>query len=263
MGAQLGGKGAFADINMTPLIDIVLVVLIIMMVNIPIQIEEMGLNLPSPLPPPTNQEPNPDQLVVMVYKDVNTKELSLALNRRVMKEDELFYEVTRRLKPMTNKIVFIDAHPMAQYGLIVDLMDTSREAGAEKVAFAKMKETGPLEATEVSPGSMPRGVTFGSPSVVGEMTEKRVYERFEPLQATVNGCYATALGANPSTVGRVVLRVDVGPQGELMDVSIQTDTTNDKALTECIKQTASGVKFEALGDEKTARIQYPFLFSPG
>jgi len=51
MGAQLGTKGAISDINMTPLIDIVLVVLIIMMVNIPIQIEEMGLKLPSNVPP--------------------------------------------------------------------------------------------------------------------------------------------------------------------------------------------------------------------
>jgi biopolymer transport protein ExbD len=258
LGAALGNKGAFSDINMTPLIDIVLVVLIIMMVNIPIQIEEMGLNLPmdKPITPPP--PPNPDQLVIALYEHGE-----VALNRRIMKDEELFYEITRRLKPMTNKIVFIDAHPLAQYGLIVDLMDTAREAGAEKVAFAKMKDMGPLEATEVSPGSMPRGVTFGSPSVVGEMTEKRAYERFEPLQATINGCYATALGTNPAIVGRAVLRVDVGPQGELMDVSIQTDTTNDKALTDCVQQTAGSLKFEELGEAKTARIQYPFLFSPG
>ena len=66
MGAQLGNSGAFSDINMTPLIDIVLVVLIIMMVNIPIQIEEMGLKLPSPLPPPPPPDVPVEQLVIAI-----------------------------------------------------------------------------------------------------------------------------------------------------------------------------------------------------
>jgi biopolymer transport protein ExbD len=60
MGAKLGGGGgAVSDINMTPLIDIVLVVLIIMMVNMPIQIEEMGVKLPgvSDKPPPRTDTP--------------------------------------------------------------------------------------------------------------------------------------------------------------------------------------------------------------
>ncbi|HMV68136.1 MAG TPA: biopolymer transporter ExbD [Myxococcota bacterium] len=263
MGAQLGGKGAFSDINMTPLIDIVLVVLIIMMVNIPIQIEEMGLNLPSPLPPPADQEPNPDQLVVMLYHDSATKETQLGLNRRIMKEDELFYELTRRLKPMSNKIVFIDSHPEVDYGRVIDMVDMSREAGAEKVAFAKMKETGPLEATSVSPGSMPRGVTFGSPSVVGEMTEKRAYTSFEPFQGAVTTCYAAALGANPAAGGRLVVSVDVGPAGEIMATAPVTDTVGDSQLMDCVLAVLPSLKFEALGDQKTARIHYPFLMSPG
>lgn len=263
MGAQLGGKGAFSDINMTPLIDIVLVVLIIMMVNIPIQIEEMGLNLPSPIqttPPPP---PNPDQLVIMLYKDAGSKEVSLGLNRRVMKEDELFYEVTRRLKPMTNKIVFIDSHPEVDYGRVIDMVDIAREAGAEKVAFAKMKETGPVEATSVSPGALPRGVTFGSPSVVGEMTEKKAYTAFEPHQPQITACYAAALGVNPQAAGRLVVRVDVGPSGEIMASEQVTDTINDPELMKCVLAVVPSLKFEELGPEKTARIHYPFLMSPG
>ena len=104
MGAQLGSKGAFGEINMTPLIDIVLVVLIIMMVNIPIQIEEMGVKLPGQKT--TNKPPNPnsEQLVVMLYDDGK-----VALNRRAMSEDKMLYEITRRLRPKTKKDVYIDA----------------------------------------------------------------------------------------------------------------------------------------------------------
>jgi biopolymer transport protein ExbD len=258
VGAQLGGGSAFSDINMTPLIDIVLVVLIIMMVNIPIQIEEMGLNLPNPLPPPTPVEPNPDQMVIALYEDGTS-----ALNRRVMKDDEMFYEMTRRLKPMTNKIVFVDSAPKVAYGRVIDAVDLAREAGAEKVAFAKLKETGPLEATSSSPGSMPRGVTFGSPSVVGEMTEKKAYEAFEKFHGMVQGCYAATLGATPTAGGRLIVFVDIGPSGEVMAKGIVTDTIGDATLPACITDKLPGTLFEPLGEGKTARVHYPFLMSPG
>ena len=68
MGAQMGSGSSFTEINMTPLIDIVLVVLIIMMVNIPIQVNEMGRKLPTKTtqPPPTTQKPQ--QLVIAAMK---------------------------------------------------------------------------------------------------------------------------------------------------------------------------------------------------
>ncbi|MBT3221098.1 MAG: biopolymer transporter ExbD, partial [Proteobacteria bacterium] len=137
MGAQLGAN-SFDDLNLTPLIDIVLVVLIIMMVNMPIEIEEMGVRLPSNQPAPEQPTENPDQLVIAVYENGD-----LALNRRLMTEEVLFYEVTRRLRPMRNKNVFIDGFPTVEYGRIIDMMDLAREAGAAKVGLAKLKDSGP------------------------------------------------------------------------------------------------------------------------
>ena len=101
MGASLGtGDGPNAELNLTPLIDIVLVVLIIMMVNIPIQIEEMNIKLPDPDPPDVI-EPCPDceQLVIALYGEGD-----MALNRKQMKEDVMLYEITRRLRPMNPKL---------------------------------------------------------------------------------------------------------------------------------------------------------------
>ena len=128
MGAQLGSKGSFNDINMTPLIDIVLVVLIIMMVNIPIQVNEMGVKLPSKtekLPPETQNKPQ--QLVIAIYENGD-----LALNRKLIAEEPLFFEMTRRLRNMEKKNAFVDAHPTVNYGRVVDMMDLAREAGAAK-----------------------------------------------------------------------------------------------------------------------------------
>jgi len=265
MGAQLGGSGgAMSEINMTPLIDIVLVVLIIMMVNIPIQVEEMGVKLPSETKVQTKQDPPADQLVVALYEDG-----SIALNRRAMSNEKLFFEVTRRLAPMSKKIVFIDAHPTANYGVVVDLMDMAREAGAQTVSLARMKDEGPAPVTEVDPGGLPRGVRAGTPNVVGAMTEKKAAEAFAPLKGQVDACYNSFLAQAPGASGRFILRVDVGPAGEVMDHSFKGSTMeNPELLQECISQYVPSLTFPAPGYDDsgtglTAGIHFPLLFSPG
>ena len=259
MGAQLGTKAAISEINMTPLIDIVLVVLIIMMVNIPIQIEEMGVKLPSVIDnPPPPEDPPPEQLVLALYDDG-----TIALNRTLMSEDKLIYEVTRRLRPMEKKRVFVDAGATVPYGQVVDAMDLAREAGAATVALARLKESGPLAATSVAPGAMPRGVTFGSPRVVGSISEKKADDAIKVLVPVANDCYNKRLAAKPGLSGRFIVKVAVGPQGEIMSHEIFSSTVEDDELAACVDAKVDGVKFEPLGEQLTALIHYPLLFSPG
>jgi biopolymer transport protein TolR len=266
MGAQLGNSGAFSDINMTPLIDIVLVVLIIMMVNIPIQIEEMGLKLPSPLPPPPPPETPVDQLVISVYApESEGAEPKIALNRRIMSEQEMLYEITRRLKPMTDKNVFIDAAKEVPYGRVVDMVDLGRAAGAANVGLAKMKDEGPLAALEVSTGAgMRRGVLLGSPQVRGEITEKVAYQSIQPLESAIEQCYLQRLAVKPDLTGNYIIYVEVGPQGEhLKPPVIESDAVGDPELKACIEPLIPNLSYRPLGDQKTAWIRYSILFSPG
>jgi biopolymer transport protein ExbD len=262
VGAQLGtGEGANADLNLTPLIDIVLVVLIIMMVNMPIQIEEMGLKLPNfenVNPPPP--DPNAEQLVVAAYADGR-----LALNRRLMTQDNLFYEVTRRLRGMDKKNVFVDADSTLPYGKVVDLIDLAREAGAVQVGIAKAKEGGPLEPTSVAEGSMPRGVTVGSPKVVGAITEKKADNALQAILPSINGCYAAALGAQPGLSGRLLVKTTIGPAGEHLEPPVIDvgSTIDDPALRGCIEALLPTIAYEPLGEGNTAVALYPLLFSPG
>lgn len=271
MGASVGQKGAFNDINMTPLIDIVLVVLIIMMVNIPIQIEEMGLKVPGPplVPPPPPCVENCEQLVLALYDDGR-----LALNREVMSEQNALYEMTRRLRSMAKKDVFIDASYKVPYGKVVESVDLAREAGAANVGLAKMKDTGPLEPTRVSAGSgMPRGIFIGSPLVRGGITEKKADESIQPLKGALTQCYLTALGGDPTLTGSIGLYFEVGPNGEtgfqeeaksyLKVPVVEKDDVGDAGLKACIEGLLPSVKFEALGEGKTAWIRYTLLFSPG
>jgi biopolymer transport protein ExbD len=270
MGAAVGKKGAMSDINMTPLIDIVLVVLIIMMVNIPIQIEEMGLKVPGPVvTPPPEPPPDSEQLVLALYEDGR-----MALNRQVMSQQTALYEMTRRLRGMTNKNVFIDAASTVKYGVVVNSVDLAREAGAANVGLAKMKPTGPLEPTSVAAGSgMPRGIFIGSPHVRGGITEKVADEALQPFKGGLNQCYANALGGNPGLTGSIGLYFEVGPNGEtgitpealafLKAPSVERDEVGDPGLKACIEAILPTVRYQPLGESKTAWIRYTILFSPG
>lgn len=267
MGASLGGDGVMADMNLTPLIDIVLVVLIIMMVNIPIQVEEMGIKLPNlqqDTPPPPPDPDRPEQLVIALYEDGQ-----VALNRKVFAEDKLLYEVSRRLRPMEQKDVFIDAAATVPYGRVIDMVDLAREAGAVKVGFAKMKVEGPRPPTSVDSGAMPRGVHIGSPTAIGSRTERQADRAIQGRKAMLESCYATALGRAPNLSGRLLLRVTVAPDGSLMaDESgqlarIATSNSGDEAFDECVRQVGERLEFQPTESDQTAIVQYPLLFSPG
>jgi biopolymer transport protein ExbD len=270
MGASLGTSSAFSEINMTPLIDIVLVVLIIMMVNIPIQIEEMGLKLPAPqLTPPPPQPPS-EQLVIQIYPPVSENTpATVALNLKLMGEEEMLFEITRRLRPMSNKNVFVDADPRVEYGDVIDMIDLARQAGAANVGLAKLKPEGPRPATSVSAGAgIPRGVFIGSPLVSGAITEVTADGVIQPLKGRILACYEQRLPQAPGITGSYSIYVEVGPLGELLSPPrVQDDTVGDEALSTCVTQVVQALKYAPLKsgnpDVTTAAIRYPVLFSPG
>jgi biopolymer transport protein ExbD len=259
MGAKMGG-GSFDDINMTPLIDIVLVVLIIMMVNIPIQVNEMGVKLPGPKPdvPPPPPEDVVEQLVLAYYEDGQ-----VALNRKAMTQENLFFELTRRLRAVEKKNVFIDAHPLANYGAVVDLMDMAREAGAEKVGLARMKDEGPASVTSVDSGAMPFGVFPGNPSVVGAMKETDADATLQKYLGNIVVCYKQGLAEKPGMSGRVIARLTVAPDGSLMGSKITQSSLENETTDTCIEELLATFSYPPLPPDKTAIVQYPLVFSPG
>jgi biopolymer transport protein TolR len=148
MGAKVGGSsaGGMDEINVTPLIDIVLVLLIIFMVLTPITLTKMASELPpqdqdDPPPPDPN---DPKQLLVAVYADN-----SVALNLKPLDEASLTQELRKQLlgRPAEKKNVFIDAHPDSSYDVVVHWIDVSRDAGAQRVGLAEFKEEGPVQLT--------------------------------------------------------------------------------------------------------------------
>ncbi|MDP2305236.1 MAG: biopolymer transporter ExbD [Pseudomonadota bacterium] len=157
-------QGGMDEINVTPLIDVVLVLLIIFMVMTPVTVRKMSSNLPPPdteEPPPPPPDTPPDQLMVAVYEDGK-----IALNLKEGTDEDLMKEVEQRLRSKAKKTVFIDAAPAANYGRVVQVMDLVRTAGAENVGLAELKEEGParLEPGQALPE--PAAAPAGAPGAV-------------------------------------------------------------------------------------------------
>ena len=106
--ALLNTPPSQSEINVTPLIDIVLVLLIIFMVLTPIMIYEISVNLPDNTETVEQDDVPKDQLLVAVCEDG-----SYTLNRKPFELDVLRDDLQKRLRSKAKKVVFVDAHPDA------------------------------------------------------------------------------------------------------------------------------------------------------
>ena len=128
------GKPAQHDINVTPLIDVVLVLLIIFMVLTPILIEEMAVHLPDKTETVEQEDMPEQQLVAATCADG-----TYALNRQVMDLPRMQDEIARQLRSKSSRVVFVDAHPDVDYARVVEMIDAVRAAGADTVGMATLK----------------------------------------------------------------------------------------------------------------------------
>ena len=163
MGMKLKGtesSGPNGDINVTPLIDVVLVLLIIFMVLTPIMINEMSVNLPDKTETVEQEDDVPkDQLLLAVCQDG-----SMTLNRSPFEVEALSETLTKRLRSKAKKVVFVDAHPDANYGRVITALDMARDAGAERLGMASLKTadnftacSAPVEAAAEDGAETPAG----------------------------------------------------------------------------------------------------------
>ena len=135
MAMGVGNLGSLkSDINVTPLVDVVLVLLIIFMVLTPLLQMGYDVNVPPKATAEASAVITKEQLIV-----TQKEEGKVYLNREQISIDQLPLRLTDILKHRSDKTVFLSADDDLNYGTVMTTMDIIRNAGAERVGIITEK----------------------------------------------------------------------------------------------------------------------------
>ena len=121
------GSAAMGDINVTPLVDVVLVLLLVFMVTAPMMSRGIDVSLPVADQPQTDPE---DRITVSV-----TAQGRVYIGDQPVAEPLLVEQLKGRLEGMASRVVYLRADEGLRYGRVIEVVDAIKRAGAEQIGF--------------------------------------------------------------------------------------------------------------------------------
>jgi len=138
-------KGLNSDINITPYVDILLVLLIIFMITAPMKQHDHPIRVPQPAPTTQQKDVKPDSIIVDMDLDHTVK-----LNMQPYTLDKLESTLTEIFRRRATKSLFIRGDSSLPYGDVFVLMDIARRSGAADIALLAKKDNNPPSTASAS-----------------------------------------------------------------------------------------------------------------
>ena len=268
MGAKIGGSGGpQADINVTPLVDIVLVLLIIFMVITPL----LAKNIPIEVPQKTELDEPPEeiqeQVVLKLFADGHAE-----LNRTPVTPEELEGRLRTKMAGRSQRVMFFEGEDDAVYGFAVKLMDIARGAGVATIGImtpgATENDASALGADAYAAayggkqaGSGPRlgRIGAGAPTILGKADPAAVSAVVQRYQSDLLACYEIDAAKGSAISGPVGTKAEISGSGAGRSANTQSSTLGSPSAEACIAARFKSMSF-ASGSPGT--ISFPLGFEP-
>ncbi len=135
-----GGGGAMGDINVTPMIDILLVLLIIFMVIVPVTPKGLDALVPQPPKDPQKQQQQPnDRTIVVQVENVPGHAPTYKINETPVNKSDLLNQLTNIYSNRAERIMFVRGDDNVNFAYVAEVIDIGKSAGVDHIGLMTPK----------------------------------------------------------------------------------------------------------------------------
>jgi biopolymer transport protein TolR len=135
MGMGGGNKGgAMSDINVTPMIDVLLVLLIIFMVIVPVTPKGLDTLVPQPPKDPSHEQPNDRTIVVQIQAN-GAGAPSYMINETSFNKQDLLPKLTEIFATRQEKVMFVKGDKDLDFNKVAEVIDFGHQAGVDNIGL--------------------------------------------------------------------------------------------------------------------------------